>query len=156
MLPAAEMPHLTTAVIVEQNGSILMVNEIDNGINGWNQPAGHVEPGESLLDAAVREALEETQYQVRLTSIVGIYQSIHPKTGIHYLRVCFTADRPEWVENSARDTDILAVDWLPLDQLMAGQYPVRSALVTQALVDYQAGERYPLTLIHPLYAPGSP
>ncbi len=155
MAVASEMPHLTTAVIVEQNRSILMVNETDNGINGWNQPAGHVEPGESLLDAALRETLEETQYRVRLTSLVGIYQSIHAKTGIHYLRVCFTADQPEWVENSPRDTDILAVDWLSLDHLLAGQFPLRSALVSQALVDYQAGQRYPLDLIHPMIAPGS-
>ena len=75
MAAAPEMPHLTTAVIVEENQRILMVNEIDNGIIGWNQPAGHVEPGESLLDAARRETLEETQYQVRLTALVGIYQS---------------------------------------------------------------------------------
>jgi 8-oxo-dGTP pyrophosphatase MutT (NUDIX family) len=150
-------PHATVAVVVEdERGRFLMVEEHSSGRIVFNQPAGHVEEDEAILDAVKREALEETQYRVRLTSIVGIYQSIHPKTGIHYLRVCFTADRPEWVENSARDTDILAVDWLPLDQLMAGQYPVRSALVTQALVDYQAGERYPLTLIHPLYAPGSP
>lgn len=155
MALASEMPHLTTAVIVEENQTILMVNEIDNGINGWNQPAGHVEPGESLLDAALRETLEETQYRVRLTGLVGIYQSVHPVTGIHYLRVCFTANQAERVENSPRDTDILAVDWLPLDQLLAGQFPLRSALVHQALVDYQAGQHYPLTLIHPMIAPGS-
>ncbi|MEP4548065.1 MAG: NUDIX hydrolase [Saccharospirillum sp.] len=155
MAAAPEMPHLTTAVIVEENQRILMVNENDNGINGWNQPAGHVEPGESLLDAARRETLEETQYQVRLTGLVGIYQSVHPTTGIHYLRVCFTADQPEWVENSPRDTDILAVDWLSVEQLLAGHYPLRSALVSQALADYQAGQRYPLSLIHPMIAPGS-
>lgn len=155
MAVAPEMPHLTTAVIVEQNQSILMVNEIDNGINGWNQPAGHVEPGESLLDAALRETLEESQYRVRLTGLVGIYQSVHPATGIHYLRVCFTADQPARVENSPRDTDILSVDWLSLNELLTGQYPLRSALVRQALVDYQAGHRYPLSLIHPMIAPGS-
>jgi ADP-ribose pyrophosphatase YjhB (NUDIX family) len=152
---STDMPHLTTAVIVEHNQSILMVNEIDNGINCWNQPAGHVEPGESLIDAALRETLEESQYRVKITSLVGIYQSVHASTGIHYVRVCFTADTPELVENSPRDTDIIDVDWLPLNQLLAGDYPLRSALVKQALVDYQAGHRFPITLIHPLFAPGS-
>lgn len=143
-------PHLTTAVIVQREDRVLMVNEEDNGINVWNQPAGHIETGESIQAAALRETLEETRYAVELTHLVGLYQSRNPVDGIHYVRLCFAAKLLNLVENAVLDADIRRVSWLPIESLLADEYPVRSPLVKQSLADYQAGSRYPLDLIKPL------
>lgn len=147
---ASNYPHLTASVVIVQQNKVLMVNEIDNGINVWNQPAGHVEVGEDIQAAAVRETLEESCYQVRLTDLLGIYQNIHAATGVHYLRACFVAEVIALVENAQLDADILQAAWLPLDALLAGEYPLRSPIVHQCLLDYQAGQRFPLNCIQPL------
>lgn len=149
-------PHLTTAVIVEQDDRILMVHEEDNGIKCWNQPAGHVELGESLVEGAVRETLEETRYEVELTGLVGIYQSKSPRNGLHYVRVCFTARTVKLVENAPLDADIEEVRWLPLDAVLAGDYTLRHPSVHQCLSDYRAGHRFPLDLIKPFTASMEP
>ncbi|WP_108127014.1 NUDIX domain-containing protein [Saccharospirillum mangrovi] len=145
-----DYPHLTASVLVADQDRILMVNEIDNGIRVWNQPAGHVEVGEDLQTAAIREALEESRYQVQLTHLLGLYQNVHEATGIHYLRACFIANAVTLVENAVLDADILQADWLPLNALLAGDYPLRSPIVRQCLLDFQAGQRFPLNCIQPM------
>lgn len=148
-----QRPHLTVAVLCEkEEGRILMVNEIDNGINCWNQPAGHVEPGESLEQAAEREALEETGYRVRLTGIQGLYQGIHSETGTHFLRVCFTADALDRVTEEL-DDDIIQARWLPKTDLLAGKYRLRSQIALSTLEDHANAPIYPLALIH-RFSPG--
>lgn len=149
----SDYPHLTASVLIADQDNILMVNEIDNGINVWNQPAGHVEVGEDIQAAAVRETLEESRYQVQLTHLLGIYQNVHAATGVHYLRACFIGEAIALVENAELDADILQAAWLPLDELLAGQYPLRSPIVHQCLLDYQAGQRFPLNCIQPLLSP---
>lgn len=143
-------PHLTTAVIVEKDGRVLMVNEEDNGINVWNQPAGHAEVGESLQAAALRETVEETRYAVELTHVVGIYQSRNPVDGRQYVRLCFAARALNLIENAVLDTDIRRVSWLSIESILADEFPLRSPLVSQCLIDYQAGSHYPLDLFKPL------
>lgn len=145
-------PHLTTAVIVEDHGHILMVHEEDNGIKVWNQPAGHVEVGESLVEGALRETLEETRYEVELTGLVGIYQTKSPISGLHYVRVCFAARALRLVENAPLDADIEEVRWLPIDEVLGGDYPLRHPSVHQCLADYHAGQRFPLDCIKPFTA----
>ena len=129
---------------------MLMVNEIDNGINCWNQPAGHVEQGEDLITAAQREALEETGYAVAVTGIQAIYQGIHGTTGTHYLRVCFHAEALEQLTETL-DPDILSAQWLDLDDLNTGKYQLRSELTRQTLEDSGDAPIYPLSLIHDLH-----
>jgi 8-oxo-dGTP pyrophosphatase MutT (NUDIX family) len=129
---------------------VLMVNEIDNGINCWNQPAGHVEQGEDLLTAAKREALEETGYSVEITGIQAIYQGIHGTSGTHYLRVCFRAVALEQLTETL-DPDILSAQWLDLDDLRAGHYQLRSELTRQTLEDSGDAPIYPVNLIHDLH-----
>lgn len=140
-------PHLTVAVICQRDNHILMVNEIDNGISCWNQPAGHVEVGEDLVDAAIREAQEETQFKVKPTGIVGIYQGLHVPSGTHYVRVCFTADIIERVPCQMRDSDIIDVQWLDRQSLLAGNFTLRSQLTHQCLEDFISMPNYPLSII---------
>jgi len=145
-------PHLTAAVIVTEQDRILMVYEEDNGIKVWNQPAGHIEVGESLTDGALRETLEETRYEVELTDLVGIYQTKSPISGLHYVRLCFAARPVRLVENARLDADIEEVRWLPIAEVLAGDYPLRHPSVHQCLADHQAGQRFPLDCIKPFTA----
>lgn len=140
-------PHLTVAVLCLKNDHVLMVNEIDNGVSCWNQPAGHVEVGEDLVSAAEREALEETGCRVEISGISGIYQGVHAQSGTHYVRVCFSAQVIEQTKESL-DSDIIEARWLSLNELLAGKYPLRSALARQTLEDAPFGPIYPTSLIH--------
>ena len=146
-------PHLVVAVICTKGNKILMVNEIDNGISCWNQPAGHVEVGESIQTAAIREALEETGYKVELTGIQGIYQGIHLQTGTHYVRICFQATAVKKIAQNL-DPDIIKADWLDIEQLLEGKYPLRSELTRITLEELTKEPILPLSLIHE-FSPGA-
>ena len=87
-----QLPHITVATIVERAGKFLMVKENSGGRLVYNQPAGHVEVKESLLDAAIRETLEETAWRVNLEKLLGIYQYTSPENGITYIRHCFICE----------------------------------------------------------------
>ena len=80
-------PHITVATVVEDNGRFLMVEELKGERAVLNQPAGHLDPNESLIDAAIRETLEETGYDVELTGVIGIYLYTAPSNGVTYQRV---------------------------------------------------------------------
>ncbi|WP_017132370.1 NUDIX domain-containing protein, partial [Pseudomonas agarici] len=82
-------PHITVATVVEDNGRFLLVEELQNGQVVFNQPAGHLDPDESLSEAAIRETLEETGWDVELTGVIGIYLYTAPSNGVTYQRVCF-------------------------------------------------------------------
>jgi 8-oxo-dGTP pyrophosphatase MutT (NUDIX family) len=84
-------PDVTVATVVVDNGRLLMVEERVAGLDVFNQPAGHLEPDESIMDAAIRETLEETGWQVELSAFIGAYQWTAPETGQHYLRMAFAA-----------------------------------------------------------------
>ena len=104
-------PEITVAAIVTRNDTFLMVEEIEHGELVINQPAGHLEPNESLLEAVIREVLEETSYLTRPEAIVGLYQFQAPDAGPLYFRVCYLARVIEKT-NQALDPDIQAALWL--------------------------------------------
>ena len=139
-----ELPHLTVAVVVEQEGKFLVVEEEDEGQIAYNQPAGHVENDETIAEAALRETLEETAWGGKLESIIGIYHYTAPNNGIRYVRVCFAAS-PIRLTKSALDPDIRGAHWLTLQDL--SKLTLRSPLVCRVIEDYQAGIRFPLSLI---------
>lgn len=141
------LPHVTVATVVVQDGRFLLVREQADGAVVYNQPAGHVECGESLLQAAVRETLEETAWRVRLTSLLGIYQFTSAANGISYVRVCFVAEPVSHDPGATLDTGILAAEWLTADEVAALTKNLRSPMVLRAIHDYQHGERYPLSVI---------
>jgi 8-oxo-dGTP pyrophosphatase MutT (NUDIX family) len=139
--------HIVVASIVEREGRFLIVEEQINGELMLNQPAGHWEAGETLIEAARREALEETRWEVEPTQVLGLYH--HDPAGLDYgfLRVAFVAralrERPEL----ALDDGIARAVWMTRDELLATRAQHRSPMVLRCIDDYLAGTRYPLSLI---------
>ena len=140
-------PHLTVAVTCLKDDKILMVNELDNGINCWNQPAGHVETNETIESAAIREVLEETGHHVEILGLQGIYQGTHSQTKTHYVRVCFRAKAIE-LTDLALDQDIIKAEWLPLSDLINGKYVLRSEITRLTLEDIASAPIVPMSYIH--------
>ncbi|MDX1589196.1 MAG: NUDIX hydrolase [Oleiphilaceae bacterium] len=139
-------PHATVAVIAERNGRYLTVEEHSNGTVVFNQPAGHVERGESLFQAARRETLEETGYEVALTGFLGLYTLNVPEKDTTYHRFCFTGDIVRH-RTDTLDEGIIAAHWLSLEELQARQPQLRSPLVMACIRDYRQGPVYPLNLV---------
>ncbi len=140
-------PHVTVATIVEDNGRFLMVEELAEGRAVFNQPAGHLEADESLIQAALRETLEETGWDVELTAVTGIYLYTAPSNGITYQRICFAAKPVRHHPDLALDHGIIGPQWLTRDELITQSKRLRSELVMQCIDDYLAGERFALSLI---------
>ena len=123
-----------------------MVEENDQGQAVINQPAGHLEDGESLLEAVRREVLEETAWHFTPSAITGIYRWRHPASGDTFLRFCFCGTVSGHQPERPLDPDIRATHWLGRAEL--GRRPLRSPMVLRCLDDYLAGKRYPLELCH--------
>lgn len=128
-----------------------MVEEVDreagSGRSVFNQPAGHLEQGETLFAAAIRETLEETGWTVALDSLLGLYHYPAPN-GVTYIRHCFVARALSHDASRALDDGIIAAHWLSADTILAPDFRARSPIVQRVLRDYLAGTRYPLALIH--------
>ncbi|ABA75333.1 MULTISPECIES: NUDIX hydrolase [Pseudomonas] len=143
------LPHITVATIVEDNGRFLMVEEHKAGRNVLNQPAGHLDPDETLIEAAVRETLEETGWDVEPTAVVGIYLYTAPSNGVTYQRVCFSAKAVKHHPDYPLDDGIVGAKWLNRDELLAQRDNWRSELIIRCIDDYLAGNRFGLELIRP-------
>ncbi len=137
---------VTVAAIIEQNGRFLVVEERDalDGGHVLNQPAGHVEPGESVLDAVVRESFEEAGVAFVPEAITGIYQ-LAARNGRDYLRIAFAGRLADDRAPTPHDSDILACHWLTRAQIAAAR--PRSGLVLRCIDDHIAGTRLPLSLL---------
>ena len=140
-------PDVTVATIVVRDGALLMVEEDVGGRRVLNQPAGHLEPDESLLAAAVRETLEESGWDVAPTALVGLYQWKSPVDGRHFLRVALAADAVRHHPDRALDSGILRALWLTPSELEDAAERHRSPLVWRAVTDYLAGCRHPLSVL---------
>ncbi|RDZ28605.1 NUDIX hydrolase [Lysobacter silvisoli] len=148
-------PDVTVATVVVDGGRLLVVEETVGGKLVLNQPAGHLEPDESLVDAALRETREETGWDVRLTGFVGAYQWKAPlqadgSGGRHYLRFAFAAEPVRHDPNRALDEGIVRALWLTPDELQAQAPRHRSPLVWRTAADFLAGRRHPLDLLQHL------
>jgi ADP-ribose pyrophosphatase YjhB (NUDIX family) len=140
-------PNVTVAAVIERDGRFLLVEEeTEDGLR-FNQPAGHLDEGESLLAACVREALEETAHRVRPTAVVGVYQWPRPARDITYLRFAFACEVLGEDVGRTLDTGIVAAHWLTLEEVRATADRHRSPLILRCIEDYLAGKRYPLDLI---------
>lgn len=142
-------PHVTVAVVVEKDGRYLVVEEAaETGALVYNQPAGHVEKGETLAQAAVREALEETGWDVVLTGFLGLYVYTPPhRPELTYYRACYLAEAVRHHAGRALDTGIVQALWLHPDEL-AQSNRLRSPLVLKCVQDAACGRRYPLDMVH--------
>lgn len=138
-------PRVTVAAVIERDGSFLLVEETVDGRRVVNQPAGHLEDGESLPEAVTREVREETGLVFRPEAVVGIYLWRHPRGGETFLRTAFCGSAGGAA--TPADPDIVAVHWLTAAQLRDGPLPQRSPLVLRSVEDYLAGRRYPLGII---------
>ncbi|HHH36694.1 MAG TPA: NUDIX hydrolase [Gammaproteobacteria bacterium] len=145
----AWQPHITVASVVERDGRFLLVEETCGGRVVINQPAGHLEAGESLMEAVIRETLEETACHIRPTALTGIYQwrSPHDKT---YLRFCFAAECVAEEAGRPLDDGIFHVLWLTSEELRRRRENLRSPMVLRCIDDYLAGRRFPLDAIEHL------
>lgn len=145
-------PHATVASIIEREQRFLMVEEIKQNQTVYNQPAGHLEPHESLLQAVIRETREETARDFEPEYISGIYQwDQFPAGGEQrnrcFLRVAYVGSSHHHDPEQALDDGIVRALWLSRDELAAQPEKLRSPLVLRCIDDYLAGTRYPLDLI---------
>jgi len=142
-------PHVTVASVVAREGRLLLVEERIDGRLVLNQPAGHLEPGESLAQAAVRETLEETGWDIRLDAFIGCYQWQAPD-GSDYLRFAFAGTALAHHPERTLDEGIERAGWLSPEELLAESTRHRSPLVWQVAADWLAGRRQPLDLVRQL------
>lgn len=140
-------PHATVACIVEREGRFLLVEEMASGKAVINQPAGHLEQGESFLDAARRETLEETGWVIEPEALLGLYTYHAPANGVTYHRFCFIARALHEEPDAVLDDGIIRPLWLSRDELEQHRGQLRSELVTRCVDDYLDGIRYPLDFI---------
>jgi phosphatase NudJ len=154
---------VTVAAIVEREGRYLVVEEHTPDGLRLNNPAGHLDPGESPLEAAVREALEETARVFTPRALVGVYlsraQRSAPPSDITYLRIAFSGDVSEPLPGRALDPEIVRTLWLTADELRANITRHRSPLLMRCIDDHRAGRRHPLELVvtdPSVYGSGTP
>ncbi|CAB1370051.1 NUDIX hydrolase [Denitratisoma oestradiolicum] len=140
-------PNVTVAALVERDGRFLLVEEETEQGLLFNQPAGHLEPGESLVSACAREALEETAWNFNPTALVGVYQWPRPQGDITYLRFAFSGTLGDHDPGRALDKGILRAVWMSPAEVEATRDRHRSPLILQCVQDYLAGRRFPLDLI---------
>lgn len=142
-------PNVTVAAIAQDEaGRFLCVEEYSNDKLVYNQPAGHLEQGESLIDAVIRETLEETAYDFKPEYITGIYMYPNSRKEITYLRVCFFGHTTTHHANQPLDEGIVQTKWLSRDELLQEPEKHRSDMIIRCIDDYLAGNQYPLDLIH--------
>lgn len=135
------------AAIIEQDGRFLLVEETTDRGNRFNQPAGHLEEGETIIAAAIRETLEETAYDFTPQALVGIYHWQHPLNGITYLRFAFSGTLGAHHPARTLDDGILRTVWKTEAEIAAEGALMRSPQVLLCVQDYLAGKRYSLDIL---------
>lgn len=146
-------PDLTVAAIVQRDDRFLMVEERIRGQFVLNQPAGHVEDGESILDAVVRETLEETAWRFEPRHLLGLYQWRNPANGHGFLRVAISGEVLAHDPTRTLDQPVVATHWLTREQLLAQSSRLRSPLVLACIDDHLDGRRHELSALSHLGSP---
>ena len=141
--------HVTVAAVVARDGRFLFVEETIGSRSVLNQPAGHWEPGETLVEAVVREALEETAWDIAPTALLGVYTHQPEDLPYGFLRFAFLADAVRHHPQRALDPGIQRAVWLTPDELRREESRHRSPLVWRCVEDCLAGARHPLALLAP-------
>ena len=135
-------PHVTVASIAQKDGKYLLVKERHQGKSVLNQPAGHLEKGESLEQAVIRETLEETGWHFKPTRIIGIYQFV-AGNGHTYLRFTFSGELIEQQKDYQLDPAIEEVQWLDREELETTELQLRSDVVLKCIADFESGNALP-------------
>jgi 8-oxo-dGTP pyrophosphatase MutT (NUDIX family) len=140
-------PAITVAAVVERDGRFLLVEEETRAGRKLNQPAGHLESGESISAGAARETLEETGWRVNPTHLVGIYTWSAGDNGSTFVRFAFAAAAEAHDDARPLDHGIVQALWLSYEELVARRAEHRSPLVLRCVDDFRAGRRWPTALI---------
>lgn len=146
MSEAQWKPHVVVAAVIERDGTFLLVEEETSEGLRLNQPAGHLEAGESLLDAVRREVREETAHHFKPTCLIGVYRWQHPR-GHAYLRFAFGGEVTGFDPDAPLDHGIVRALWLSPAEIALQRARHRSPLLMRCLTDHLAGRRYPLDLL---------
>ena len=139
--------HVTVAAIIEENERFLLVEELIQQQRLYNQPAGHLEEDETLIEAVVRETLEETAWHFEPSYLTGLYQWTQAQSRQTFMRICFTGRHYQHEASRTLDTPIIQAVWMNRDEILAKQDKLRSPLVLSCIDDYLQGKRYPLDLL---------
>lgn len=142
------LPHVTVATVIERDDKYLMVEERSNGKLVYNQPAGHLDPNETLQQAAVRETYEETGWKIALQGVVGLALYHSPHNQVTYHRSTFYAQAVSFDETAVLDEGIERALWMTYEDILAESDKMRSTLVIKAIEHYRNGHRYPLSMIY--------
>lgn len=140
-------PNATVAAIVEQDGLFLLVEEETSRGNRFNQPAGHLEDGETIVHAVIRETLEETAYEFIPKALLGIYHWRHEHNKTTYLRFAFIGSVGKHYPEQMLDDGIIRAVWMSMDEIREKKALMRSDQVLTCFEDYLAGKQYPLATI---------
>lgn len=141
-------PNVTVAAVVERNGRFLLVEEDTERGRLYNQPAGHLDEGESLIRAVARETLEETAHRFEPKELLGVYQYRSEADQVTYIRFAFTGVITGHDSGRALDTGIVRAVWLAPDEIRAETHRHRSPLVMRCVDDYLSGKRHPLSVLN--------
>ena len=144
-------PSVTVAAVIERDGRFLFVEEQIDGRLVLNQPAGHLDPGESLVDACRREVMEETGHRFEPEGLVGVYRWHYAAKDVTFLRFCFMG-KILGEEKRPLDKEIVALHWLTADELKKRKSEHRSPLVQKCVDDFLAGKRIPLEVFSKEFA----
>ncbi|NIR60704.1 MAG: NUDIX hydrolase [Gammaproteobacteria bacterium] len=148
--------RVTVAAVIERDGRFLMVEEVADSRLVLNQPAGHLDEGESLVQAARRETLEETAWHFRPEAVIGLYRWPRPDRAMTFLRIGFSGALETHEPDQPLDEGIRRAVWLTVEELEARRERLRSPMVLACVRDYLAGRRYPLELLVDLGSGGHP
>lgn len=148
-------PNVTVAAVIERDGLFLLVEEHTAEGLRLNNPAGHLDPGESLLDGVVRETLEETTHRFTPTALLGVYLSRFQRRGsgdqpdedVTYLRFAYSGELGGVVTGRSLDTGIVRTLWMTPEEIRASVERHRSPLLLRCMEDHLAGQRYPLSTV---------
>lgn len=140
-------PNVTVAAVIERDAKFLLVEEETSQGLRFNQPAGHWEPGETLIEATIRETREESAYDFVPQHLTGIYSWRAPESNTTYLRFAFTGKLQSHHPEQKLDAGIVRAVWLTMDEIHDTQTRHRSPLVLRCCEDYLAGKRFPLELL---------
>ena len=141
------IPHITVASVVEEDKKYLLVEEYVQDLVVLNQPAGHLEENETIVEACAREVLEETAYKVRVDYLIGIYQERERNSLDMWLRFCFKCTVENEIIDRKLDKNIIRKVWLNKDDIVNPRYNLRSNMVLKCINDYESGQRYPNEVI---------
>lgn len=140
-------PNVTVAAVCEQDGRFLLVEENTDAGLRLNQPAGHLERGESVADAVIRETLEETAYAFKPDYLVGIYLWQHSTKATTYLRFAFAGSVASHDASRKLDAGIVRALWLTETEIRRDTQRHRSPLLLRCIEDFRAGHNFPLDLL---------